>query len=296
MPATGLGDATLGALTLKQCSEATLSPNISLESARGSGNVAPDAIFVASGTPVASFTSRDVSAVLGANTNAFAGSGLGVSSGTITIPLRIRTTGGTYASGGAHTTLNGTDGLIVPTSLNIPGNGFASIGLDCHYQSTDGQAAPVGISTTVAVSNGAFNRLYRMHPVSLDGSAVAGVSSVTVNFGFTLEHSGDVDGFVYPTEHYITATDPTIDINFKDATALATHGPLFTAQNAAVINLRRAAEGGTVVATATAEHITLTFGAGIKTVETIGNSGNTRGEYTLRLTGETLTVSTTATL
>lgn len=294
--AYGLADATLGAITLKQCSQATLNTALDILVGRGSGNVAPDDHFVNGSNPAATFTSMDVATILAANTANFANAGLQVSSGSLVFPLRIRSAGSTYAGSGAHTTISSANGLIIPRSLSVPGKGAASIDLECLFESTDGRTIPLTTTTNASLSNGSFNAMYRLYPCSVNGSAVAGVSNVTVNFGITVENNGDLDGFIYPTEHYITQTDPTIDITFKDEAAFETYGPLFTAQTAAVINLQKMAAGSTVVDVATEEHITLTFADGIVTVDQIGNSGNTRGEYTIRLYGESLTVSTTAAL
>jgi hypothetical protein len=296
MSAFGLADSTLGALTLKQCSDAQLNPNAEVVAARGSGNVAPDEHFIDGAAPVANFTSMDVATILAANTAAFANSGLSVSSGSIIIPFSSRVSGGTYAGVGEHTTITAANGLTIPTSLSIPGKGMASINLETHFQSTDGQIDPFTIATDASRTTGSFNAAYRLYPCSINGSAVAGISNVSVNFGITLENNGDLDGFNYPTEHFITETSPTIDITFKDKAAFETYGAIFTTQTAAVVNLQKMAPGGTVVSTATSEHITLTFADGIITAESIGGQGTTRGEVTLKLTGESLTVSTTATL
>lgn len=296
MGAFGLADATLGALTLKQCSDAQFNGNVQVLAGRGSGNVAADAHFVTNSTPIATFTSLDVAGVLAANSAAFASAGLSVASGTITLPFSSRISGGSYAGTGAHTTITAANGLIIPTSLNIPGTGPASINLEVHYQSTDGITLPFTVATNANRTNGAFNAQHRLHPASINGSAVAGLSNVTVNFGLTVEENSDLDGFIYPTAHYILETNPTIDLTFRDKSAWETLGPLFTAQTAAVINLRKMAPGGTVVAAGTGEHITLTFADGIISAEQIGGQGTARGESTIRLTGEALTVSVTATL
>lgn len=295
MAAFGLADAVLGALTLSQITNGSLNHAAEVLAFRGSGNVDPSDHAITKMEPVASFTSTDVATILAANSSTFATAGLSVSSGTITIPYRVRSAGATYVSGANNTAVSATDGVIIPTSLTVSETSSAEINLECHFESTDGTTNPLSDSSTETVSTSSFNAAYRLATSSINGSNVSGISSYTVNFGINIESNVGLDGFLCPTEHHIYTRDPTIDVTFRDIAAFNTFST-YAAQSAAVFKLRKMSPGGTVVSDATAEHITVTFADGIINMQQLSASGTSRGEVSYRLYGESLTVSTTATL
>jgi hypothetical protein len=241
--------------------------------------------------PVAMFQTNDIAGVLAGISVT---TGLNVTSGTITIPYRKRVSGGTYASGSNHYTLAATNGLTIIESIQVADSAEATASLKTVFISTDGFTVPVTENTGAALSNQTFNAVHALGTVVIDGTAVTDVQSVTINTGINLVPYR-VGGAVYPTQIFITARDPYIDLVFKDHNAMAGQGPLFEAATSAVIGLRKRSDGGTFVADGTAEHCTITSSTGIKLVQNISSTTDDT-QNTLRIYCKGLSSSATATL
>lgn len=281
-------DSVFGALAIKQCSAAEFSPNNQVQAARMSGAVDPTAHYLGSGEPRARWTSHDLATILAGLTVT---GGLYVASGTITVPWNRRAAGSTHLGATSHFRLNGTKGLIWPVSFEAnQGDPVARCMLECGFLSTDGLAVPVTSSTGQSLASQAFTSEFRLGPVGINGSALPGVVGVQVNTGIQVELEY-LNGGVFPVNAYITQRDPTMDIRFRDETALHTYGPLILAASSAVAYFRKKAQGSTVVSDATEEHIAFSFADGICDAQQIGGSGTATAEPALRIFGETLTAS-----
>jgi hypothetical protein len=281
-------DSVFGALAIKQCAAAEFSPNNQIDPARMSGAVDPTAHYLGQGEPRARWTSHDLATILGAVSVT---AGLYVASGTITVPWNRRAAGSTFLGATSHFRLNGTKGLLWPTQFEAnQGDPKARCMLECAFLSSNGLAVPVTASTAQSLAAQSFTSEFRLGPVAINGSALPGVVGIVVNTGIQVELEY-LDGGVFPTNAYITQRDPSMDIRFRDETALATYGPLVAAVTSAVAYFRKKSAGGTVVADATEEHIALSFADGITDVQQIGGSGTATAEPALRIVGETLTAS-----
>lgn len=294
MPASSVVyDCTLGSLTLKQVRSASYSPGVQAAWDYTSGGVAPTATYMVQATPTCQFTSGDLDGVIDGFTS---GQYLGVAGGTITIPLNLRSVGSTFASGTAHDKINATDGLFTVQNYSASqgDGGGASVSIAGHLHKPAG-TTPVTITTGQSLSAAAYNCTHKLGPATVNGSAIAGVTRVSINPGVTVE-TEFVDGGVYPIANYVTRQAPTIDVTGRFQSLFTSLGPIFTTMTAAVFYFRKRAEGGTTVADGTGAHLSFTFADGIAAVETVSGSDNAAGEVTLRLYGEALTISSTATI
>lgn len=281
-------DAVFGALAIKQCSSAEFSPNNQIQPARMSGAIDPTAHYLASAEPRCRWASHDLATILGALSVT---AGLYVGSGTITVPWNRRSAGSTFLGATSHFRLNGTKGLIWPVSFEAnQGDPTARGMLECVFLSSDGLTTPVTSSTAQSLASQAFTSEFRLGPVAISGSAVPGVVGVQVNTGINVELEY-LNGGLFPTNAYITQRDPTIDVRFRDETALHSFGPLIASASSMVAYLRKKTQGGSVVADGTSEHIAFSFADGICDIQQISGSGNSTCEPALRVFGETLTAS-----
>lgn len=293
MPGSAIHDVIFGAVTLKQCRNVSYTPNNSIAADYTSGDVAPSAHYLVTSGPQATFTTGDLAGVISGVTS----QALQVTSGTITIPYNLRSRGSTFAGNSSHDQINATDGLIVVNSFSASQGEQegASCTMTAYFDSSDGEAAPVTDSTGTTLSANAYNATHKLGPVTVNGSGVSGITRVTVNTGISILPEM-TDGAIYPIAHFVDRRSPTIEITGQRMSLFTTLGPIFTTQTAAVVKFRKRAEGGTVVATGTGAHLSFTFADGIVSVEQVTGSGNSNAEVTLRLYGEALTISATATI
>lgn len=286
-------DAILGASNnLRQVVSADYSPNVKIEPGRVSAGVDPSALFMTDAKPTARLQTMDLAGALGILSIT---AGLDVASGVIDIPHQTRAPGSSFAGSSSHPVLRASDGLIVPQSVSVNQGDLASLmDIMIHYES-DGFAAPVGQVVDQTLTAQAFNALFGLGPAVLNSTALVGVIGHTVNFGITVEPE-QVGGAVYPTTHFITERNPSIDVRFRDVEALDTFAEIALTMTALAVYHRKRAEGATYVANATAQHVSFSFADGIASVQNVSGSGNQPAIPTLRCFGEALSVSTTATI
>ena len=293
MPMT-LFDATVGALTIKQCQSADFSPGNRVEAARASAGVAPSAHYLTLSEPRARWSSQDIETVLAAVDEL---AGLTVANGTITIPWRVRSSGASFVSGSTNISLGGSTcyGTLIPVTLTVNQDQMATVDLELMFRSSDGFTAPLAYTASVSLSDPSFTDTFRLGPTALDGTDITSVVGYTVNFGIGSELQR-TDGAVYPNDIYLPTSDPYVDVRFRDQALLNTHGPIFSSGTSAVFSLIKNAPGGTITALTSEEHITITLDNGIKSVENVSGQGTGIVEPTLRLWCQSLTVATGAAL
>ena len=286
MPST-VYDAILGALTLKQVTRSGYSLNGEPIVGRASGAPAPSEYFGGESAPQADFDSADIAGVLGAIS---VSAGLAVSSGTITIPYNKRASGGTFAGTLAHFTLNGTNGLIVPSEFSVnQGDPAALAKLMCHFRSTNGIAEPVSESINQTLAAQSFNAMYALGPGSINGNTIDQLQGIVVTPGITVLPQYQ-DGGIYPTDLFIQTQQPTIDYLFEDLDAIETFSAQFTVMTAAIAYFRKRS-GVSFVSDATEEHVKFSFADGIVSTQSIQSSDVNNGQATLRCYGEALTAT-----
>lgn len=286
-------DADLGGTTIKQCTAAELSPNISVVASRASGGIAPAALYVNQGEPRARWSSADIATAL---STVGANGGLCLSSSNLVLAFQGRTCTALASSGQTFTCANSLTTLQSLTANQ--GDAMASIDFESLLLSTDGFVVPVTLNASASISNASAGVEYRLGPAkaALNGGGSAqipGVQGVTVNFGIGVLAEYQ-DGGTFPTAGYVTQTDPSIDLRFKDMASLASVGPLFQDMQSLTVYLRKKSDSGDVVAEATAEHIAITFATGISAVQSVAGSGIDHVVPAARFFGKALTTSSTS--
>ena len=217
--------------------------------------------------------------------------GLNVSGGTIDLPYKVRANGTTYAAGSSHIKLTSANGQLIPPSLGVQQGQLASINLEALLLSTDGYTSPVSYSGSQALGSPAHNIDFRLGPTSLNGSSITGVTGWTINFGIDYELRV-TDGKVYPEVVFIRRAQPTIDLTLENEALINTYGPQFAAATGAIFSLVKNADGGSIVALTSGDHIEATCGAGIYDWQNVSASGVEVAQPTLRLLTKSLSIAT----
>lgn len=289
-------DATLGALTLKQVSSSSYSPNNSIRAQRGSGAIDPSAFNVVKTTPEATLRSGDISGVLGTVDPT---TGLLIAAASaLDIPFNETVNGGVFDTDEAFvlskvTSASGATALILPTSLSAEADGDAQIDLRVIFISNDGIVHPVSSDVSQTISGQAYNASFGFGGVSLDGTMIEKIRGVTVNFGIDVqvEH---FNGAVHPQEVNIRQRNPTMEIMFDDFDDVHSQGINFAALTSAVAYFRKRTDGGTYESGSV--HTSASFGTGISDTQSISASSGSPGTAGMRLLGKALAVSTTASI
>ena len=293
MPASAY-DAVLGDnLTLRQCESVEVAPNARISRGRQSAATLASAIFFDGAEPRCRFSTTDIANALNSSTGLDPTTGLLVEDEDIILAYQERDAGG-VVSGSNHLELTATYGLIIPTSVQASqGEAAARLDLEAALYSDDGLVHPFALVNNGALASGAFNAQHRMGPVYIDSTQLATILRFTVNFGLTIKvHTTDGDN--YPTRVTLEMADPTIDLVFENAKALSAYTALFKSMTSCACYLRKKADGSSLVAEATEEHISFAFGTGIQEVTPLSASGSSHAEPGIRLHGKELTVSTTS--
>ncbi len=288
-------DLVLGSLTVPNCEAVSFQPGLEVTPGRNSGAIDPFAHFITSGMPKFTGTTMAIGTLMGSG-GVLPAAGLYIASGNIDMPLSRRAIGSTREGSSSHTRMRGSKGMAIPTRISASqGSPFATADFEVNLLSSDGLTIPVAITNDQTLSSQTPATHYRLGPVYITkdgGSSVLllGVVGFTVNPGIVLELE-KFDGAIYPINAYIKQRDPSIDVQFIDEEHMDTFIDLFNGIDACTAYLRKMVEGSTVVSAATAEHIGFTFAEGIVTHEGVSGSGTETALPTLRLTGESLTVS-----
>lgn len=285
MASDALYDAVLGALTLKQVTRGSFSYGASPVAGYQSGMLDVSEYFGGPAEPRARFSSTDVGGVLA---SVSATVGLPVAAGTISIPFQKRTNQATFAGSSAHDKVTGANGLIIPISASASQDGDASVDLECIFRSTDG-TNPVTISTAQSLAGLAFNKMWTLGPVSVNGYTIeeAVSASITFGLGVTTKRFG---GLNFPQRIYIVTRRPEISITFNDYSELANFTAAHTVMTDAVVYFRHRS-GASFAADNATTHCKFSFGDGIAQLESMEASNEQDGTATLRMLGETLTIS-----
>lgn len=283
-----LYDAVIGAVNIRQVSECSFSAGAQVDRQRVSGGLDASEIYLMSAEPRATWKTMDLAGVIAGISNL---TGLDVAAGTITLPWNRRANGGTFAGGSNNFSLTSANGLTIPTGYSATqGDAAAMVDLETVFRSTNGILAPVAANVNQALAAQAYVGGYRLGPFYFGGSEIAEITSVRVNTGLKVEVFR-YSGGIYPVKTVITSRDPSIDITFENADAMATLGPIFAAMSSCAAYFRKKSDGGTVVADASEVHCKFSFAAGITAVQQISGSGQANAPVTVRLEGKALTVS-----
>lgn len=290
MPAV-VADAIFGATTIRQVTATSHRTAQVTRQAMTSGGATVSQVSGIGAEPVTTVTSADLAGLVALNTNTYCSAGLYVSSGTVTVPYKARSTGGVFASGSNHPAISGTDALIIPTGFeaSVGDENGASCTSEIHWISTDGTTDPAAGSTGNALASQAFNAEFSLGKVMFNAGELSGVQSVRITPGITIVKS-KAKNLIYPTEVSIQTVIPMIEITTNDLDDVALCSK-WTAMTSANVYFVKRSDSGLYVADITAEHIKFTFAAGLETAESVEASENSNGTVTITLRGKTLTAS-----
>lgn len=249
-----------GAVYLDGIRSLGLSPNLRTALEGSDGSPYNTFASLVSGAPSLSFATTDLPAILNECTAFMLVDSDGTHPGVL-LYLQRYAEGGTRASANAHETTIA-NGIMVLRSLELSHQEAAVISGEV-LATQSGATPPIAFdeAATIPTQFPATSVVFTLGKVDLNGTELAGVESVSIDFGVQeLVESKDSD--VYPTFASVQRIQPTITIRAAhvDLTSLLTEDGTNYAATQVTIYARKRAEGGTYVADATAEHIKLTLG------------------------------------
>ena len=295
-------DAILGSKTIAQCDSASFQANIEVTPLRNSGAIDPVAHYITGGAPKGMWTTTDLATLLGSG-GVLPAAGLSIAAASnIDLPWSRRLAGSTRAGSTSHTRIRGaTGGMAVLSRIQASqGQPFASADFEVGFLSSDGLTAPCSIAVDQSLSSQTAVNVFRLGPAygTKSGGASTqgkGVVGVTVNPNVELLFE-KFDGAIRPINAYIKERNPTIEVQFLDEEDLDFWCDLYNQLTAFTVYLQKMTAGGTVVAGATSEHIALSFADAVVSCEGISGSGTDTALPTMRITGESLSVSVASAL
>lgn len=295
MPGT-VADAILGSDTIRQITNSDHRTGNVTRQAMISGGATVSQVSGITAEEVTTLTSADIDGLVDLNSGAFVSSGLYVSSSTITVPYKLRDTGGLFQGALSHPALSGSDALIIPTGFEASQDeeAGASGTFEVHWISSDGDTAEAQGSTGNTLASQSFNAEFSLGQVKVNASEVTGIQGVRINPGITLVKSRSKGG-IYPTEISIQEVKPSIEITTNNLDLVTLCGG-WTSMTSANIWLRKRADSSTYESDGTAEHVKFTFAAGVETADSVSVSDSGNGTITITLTGKALTATSTATI
>lgn len=181
--------------TIIHTTSSDLNPGQSVSEIGVDGYLTATGQVITSVKPVATFTSNDLATVLGAvdfEDNSITSNHITLYSQNSTLEGARNDTGWTsYAA---------TRGMIVLNSIEAPQGGIATVTGTIYPCSTDGftDAWAVTEGTVTPPSNTPLTNVYSMGTVSLNGTAITGVTAFSVNFGNNC-YIPNSDGDLIPT-------------------------------------------------------------------------------------------------
>ena len=200
----------------------TLNPQVAAILLSGSGGV--DAGFSAIGEirPELGFETTAIKTAL-ANLGGI--NGIPIAASNFDFWLQKTITGALRAGATSHIKCTPVAGIVVPGVISMPSGRQASISYRAGFISADGVASPIAVtaSQSLDAGQGPADEAWTFGGVAVNGSALAGVDDVTLDFGIELWVT-TADGKVYPIHVCIASRRPVITISTKDLGAFQTWG------------------------------------------------------------------------
>lgn len=183
------------------------------------GNVYPVFRAVAKGEPKISITSCQLATLLGA----LGLTTLEIDEGTLDLYLAKSSNKSTGPdSGSVHSKLTIGEGLIIPESINVSNEPPGTMEVSVVPLSSNGLAEPIALTGSVALPGSlAFDEAFVCGPLTINGTAIGGIQSYTINFNPVTEVIWS-DGGVFPTVVTVRRFEPTVSVSLKDKTLLDT--------------------------------------------------------------------------
>jgi len=253
-----------GAVIIDGIVECGLAPNLRTLTEGGDGCLYHTYGSFVGGAPVLGFTTLDLKAFL----DECALTGMlvdadGSHPGVVAYWQRMAHGGG---RGGAsvHASTTFGDGILVPRSIQLSHGGNARLSAELAATSSDGSTAPMTYAGTASLDAGTYpaaGAAWTLGKVNLNGTELAGLRSVEIQCGVTLDVEGG-DGDQWPTFASIRRIQPTVTATGRhvDITSTVTESGVYYTAEQVTVYARKRSEGGGYVADGTAEHIKFTLG------------------------------------
>jgi hypothetical protein len=284
--ADALYDVIIGATTISQVTNVSVSEGLTKIADRTSGAVAPSEIFISVADPRAQIETLDLATVFGGFNVV---TGLHVSGGTWKVPFRKRANGGTFG-GNVNYVFSGTDVHALLTTLNAQRGSMATLGIDLDFKSSDGLTAAIAYQINQTLASTSYIGCYSLGPCYIGTTLIPTNTGVSVTFGSSLlkERYG---GANWPTASFVNESNPTMTVNYQDLDI--TDGREGGAAVTTVTQfLRKMKPGGTYEAAGDSAHIKIVATGGIINLETASAQGTDSATASFMITAETLSVST----
>jgi len=269
------------AMLIDQVTDFRVDPRIQEILLAADGQVDPTFVATMAQDPRITFSSSALATILAKASNAMLINALKIDSDAgdegLECWFRKLSEGGTRVADATeeHLKMTINEGLLIPRAIRAAQGQLAVMDFEaiCGY---DGTNAPIVLDATAALSGTpAVGEAFTLGPVSVNGSALDNVQNVSIMPGI-VETVLAGDGQVWPTYIAIMDRRPLITVTTTDVSVLSTYGISGTAQSGtdSIVYLRKLSEGGTRVADATAQHISITVDEGqIRTREIPASQG-----------------------
>lgn len=257
---------SFGDLTVNDVRSVQVTPGVTHMMMVPGGNVIADGIAMAFAEPVVNITTGDVATVIAATGMA---TGLSVSAGAWEVQWEKRAPGGAYAGSTSHVTLNGANGFLYATSLTAEQDSADGAELACSFMalSSDGYTAPITVNTSQSlVGTPDVPLRHSLGPVYVNGTLIAGVTSIRIDSGLTIEAKRS-DGGVFPVACMVTKREPMVELSVLNPALIdeAALGPFISALSSTgiVAYLQAVAPGGGRAAGNSGTHISVSSNTGV---------------------------------
>jgi hypothetical protein len=244
-----------GSVAIDVLTNATIDAGVSNMTERPAGHVSPMFTANQNQRPMVEFTTPQLDQVLGAVTLA------GLSAGTISCFLKTGSvTGNTARASSAHKKLDIASSCVYWTSLRLPHNGMGEITVRIQA-AYDGTNDPFVYTGSVALSGTlSAGNFFGAGPVSINGTTLGGVQSITVDSGINMIQAGG-ESEEFDTFVGIQDSAPVVTIQFLQEynwSSVGLRGTTLNGTTGLVFYGRKYSNRGSRVANATAEHIKFT--------------------------------------
>ncbi len=231
-----------GSTVLRDVRSKTINPQLQQILLGGSGTGFNTFVSIGKINPVIDFATGDIKRMLAALTNQIA---LAISSDFF-IWFQKLAAGSTRASGTNHVKGTIVSGMVIPQTLTLNDGAAAELSCQILLVSADGTTSPLTLTASQAlVAAAGAGAGWTLGAVTLNGPALEGVKSVTINFGISPVTLGG-SGMVYPTFAGAMSINPTIAITANSIDEFLSWGFTGAAQGAtdSTILIQDMAAGG----------------------------------------------------
>lgn len=287
-----------GSTFLSQVTEAATATNLADLLEFASGQTGPQFSGSSFAGQDVSFTTRECAALLALLTTANCAAAL--NGGNVDVYYKAGTPFGTRVADATTSHLRmrmASNSLLYINGLRASQGGTAEASARIVPVSVGGAAPLVPAGSLALAGTSAVNHVYTMGPVKVNGTTLAAVQDIDVQWNVVPDIVAD-SGDPYFSYVGIASQSPTVTFRTRDTGIIATYAQTGAALSALVVYFRKRSTSGINVADGTAEHIALTASAGTLRVRQVsGMTGVVECQATLikpNATTDPLTISTTS--